>query len=74
LPCLFKRNAEREETPSSYRGKLVQYVGRILRHHPGREQVEVYDYVDRDVPVLSRMLRKREPGYRALKFNTNGSR
>jgi superfamily II DNA or RNA helicase len=32
--------------PIAFKGRLVQYVGRILRPHPGKSTAEVYDYHD----------------------------
>jgi superfamily II DNA or RNA helicase len=49
---------------------MVQYVGRILRSHPGKITVEVHDYVDSDVPVLAAMYRKRSRSYAQLGFVT----
>jgi superfamily II DNA or RNA helicase len=54
--------------PLSFKGKLVQYVGRTLRTHGEKNSVRVYDYVDTQVPVLRKMYRKREKTYRSLKF------
>jgi superfamily II DNA or RNA helicase len=54
--------------PLSFKGKLVQYVGRTLRSHGDKNSVRVYDYVDTQVPVLRKMYRKREKTYRSLKF------
>lgn len=54
--------------PISFRGRLVQYAGRILRTWPGKQEVEIHDYVDALVPVLASSLPKRMKGYRALGF------
>jgi superfamily II DNA or RNA helicase len=59
--------------PVSYPGKLIQYVGRILRTHPGKESVIVYDYVDKQVPVLNRMCYRRSKAYQTMKFNSKGA-
>lgn len=56
--------------PVSYKGSMVQYVGRILRSHSGKITVEVHDYVDSDVPVLAAMYRKRSRSYAQLGFVT----
>jgi superfamily II DNA or RNA helicase len=32
--------------PVRWKGRLVQYAGRILRPYPGKETAEVYDYHD----------------------------
>jgi superfamily II DNA or RNA helicase len=43
--------------PVSFKGSMVQYVGRILRTYPGKTTVEVHDYVDGEVGVLAAMWR-----------------
>ncbi|HVB70925.1 MAG TPA: DEAD/DEAH box helicase family protein [Acidimicrobiales bacterium] len=55
--------------PIAFRGRVVQYVGRILRPLDGKSSVEVHDYVDVKSPVLASMHRKRLPGYAALGFD-----
>jgi len=60
--------------PIAFRGRVVQYVGRILRPLDGKSTVEVHDYVDAQSPVLARMHRKRLPGYAALGFDTGKDR
>src|SRR3989442_430476 len=54
--------------PVSWKGTLVQYAGRLQRLHPGKTEVRIYDYVDRDVPMLARMFEKRLRGYRAIGY------
>jgi superfamily II DNA or RNA helicase len=54
--------------PIAFDGLLVQCVGRVLRAAPGKALVEVHDYHDVGVPLLSGSLRRRMPGYRALAF------
>jgi superfamily II DNA or RNA helicase len=54
--------------PISFKGSMVQYVGRILRAHPGKSSVEVHDYIDGEVPVLAAMWRKRSRSYADLGF------
>jgi superfamily II DNA or RNA helicase len=41
----------------SWRGTLIQYTGRLHRLHPGKRDVRIFDYVDRDVPTLLRMFK-----------------
>nr|WP_246400577.1 DEAD/DEAH box helicase [Jiangella mangrovi] len=54
--------------PVSFKGRLVQYAGRVLRAHPGKQTAEVHDYHDTQVPVLAAALTKRAPGYVSLGF------
>jgi superfamily II DNA or RNA helicase len=54
--------------PIAFRGRLVQYAGRVLRPAPGKHVVEVHDYHDIRTGVLASSLRKRAPGYRSLGF------
>jgi len=52
--------------PISFKSNLVQYVGRSLRTCEGKESVQIYDYVDTEVPVLKRMSAKRVKAYKSL--------
>jgi len=54
--------------PVSWKGTLVQYSGRLHRLYPGKTEVRIYDYVDREVPMLHRMFEKRLRGYRAIGY------
>ena len=54
--------------PVSWRGTLVQYVGRLHRLHAGKTEVRIFDYVDRDVPMLHRMFQRRLRGYRTIGY------
>jgi superfamily II DNA or RNA helicase len=54
--------------PFSWKGILVQYTGRINRVSYGKNDIRVYDYVDKNVPVLERMYRRRLKGYKSLGF------
>ena len=53
-------------SPSSFKGRLVQYVGRVLREHPGKTNALVYDYVDSQVGVLKSMYYRRLKAYKTL--------
>lgn len=55
-------------SPIAFKGRLVQYVGRVLRPWPGKSSAEVHDYHDIHVGVLASSLAKRAPGYRSLGF------
>lgn len=54
--------------PFSWKGTLAQYAGRLHRESAGKSEVIVYDYVDSNVPVLSRMHAKRLKGYATLGY------
>jgi superfamily II DNA or RNA helicase len=54
--------------PVSWKGTLIQYSGRLHRHHPAKTEVRIYDYVDREVPMLLRMFEKRLATYRAIGY------
>jgi hypothetical protein len=43
--------------PVSWKGILIQYAGRLHRLRPDKTEVRIYDYVDRYVPMLARMLK-----------------
>ncbi|HZJ07025.1 MAG TPA: DEAD/DEAH box helicase family protein [Nocardioidaceae bacterium] len=54
--------------PIAFKGRVVQYVGRVLRAYPGKKTAEVHDYHDIATPVLAASLAKRAPGYTSLGF------
>lgn len=54
--------------PVSWRGTITQYVGRLHRLHEGKREVQVYDYADLEVPMLSRMFDRRCQGYEAAGY------
>lgn len=54
--------------PIAFKGRLVQYVGRIMRPNPGKATAEVHDYHDLREGVLASSLAKRAPGYVSLGF------
>ena len=54
--------------PIAFKGRLVQYVGRILRPYPDKATAEVHDYHDVATGVLASSLAKRAFGYTSLGF------
>ncbi|MGR8933867.1 MAG: TOTE conflict system archaeo-eukaryotic primase domain-containing protein [Gammaproteobacteria bacterium] len=54
--------------PISWKGTLAQYVGRLHRQHHAKTEVRIYDYVDDQVPMLSKMSERRKIGYRSLGY------
>lgn len=61
--------------PIAWKGKVAQYAGRLHRSHPGKKEVQIYDYVDIHVPVLDKMYQKRLKGYAAIgyRIKTDGT-
>ncbi|MBI4681273.1 MAG: DEAD/DEAH box helicase family protein, partial [Nitrospirae bacterium] len=54
--------------PFSFKGKIIQYAGRLHRLHPKKTEIRIYDYVDVNIPVLLRMYKKRFNTYKALGY------
>ena len=61
--------------PIAWKGKVAQYAGRLHRNHPGKQEVQIYDYVDIHVPMLDKMYQKRLKGYAAIgyRIKTDGT-
>jgi superfamily II DNA or RNA helicase len=58
--------------PISFKGKLVQYTGRLNREYPNKSEILVYDYVD-PLPLTLSMHLKRLKAFKGLGFETNSS-
>ena len=54
--------------PFSFKGKMVQYAGRLHRLYPGKTETRIYDYVDGNISVLSKMYKRRLNAYRSLGY------
>jgi len=54
--------------PIAWKGLLAQYAGRIHRESENKDSVTIFDYVDSSIPMLERMFRKREKGYKAMGY------
>ena len=54
--------------PIAWKGKVAQYAGRLHRNYPGKNEVQIYDYVDIHMPVLENMYQKRLKGYAAIGY------
>ena len=50
-------------TPIRFSGRVLQYLGRVLRPAPGKEKAIVYDYVDVKVDVLNKAAQARQKVY-----------
>ena len=54
--------------PLSWKGRVIQYVGRLHRAHEGKEKVIVYDYLD-DMKILEKMYNRRMNGYKIAGYD-----
>ncbi len=50
-------------TPISFSGRVLQYLGRVLRPAPGKEIAKVFDYVDIHVGPLKAAAKARQRAY-----------
>ncbi len=50
-------------TPIRFSGRLLQYLGRVLRPAPNKQSARVYDYVDIHVDTLMKAARARQRVY-----------
>lgn len=51
-------------TPVSFSGRVLQYLGRVLRPAPGKDKARVFDYVDIHVDILVKAAKSRQKVYR----------
>ncbi|HUV51322.1 MAG TPA: DEAD/DEAH box helicase [Anaerolineae bacterium] len=51
-------------TPISFDGRVLQYLGRVLRPSPGKKNAKVYDYADVNVGVLKAAANSRQMVYK----------
>ena len=54
--------------PFSWKGMLQQYCGRLHRNFEGKEEVQIFDYVDIRIPTFDRMYQNRLKGYKQLEY------
>ncbi len=57
--------------PISFKGRLVQYAGRLDRSLPGKSEVRIYDYVEPEHPLTASMFRKRMTAYRSMGYEVS---
>lgn len=58
--------------PISWKGTLQQYAGRLHRLFEGKDEVQIYDYVDIHVRMLEKMYSKRLSGYASIGYKAKG--
>ena len=54
--------------PISWKGRLTQFAGRLHRRHDGKQEVRIYDYVDLNVAICSKMYDRRAKSYEAIGY------
>ena len=55
-------------SPIAWKGIVAQYAGRLHRDYEGKQDVQIYDYIDIQVPVCESMYRKRLKGYASIGY------
>ncbi len=50
-------------TPISFSGRVLQYLGRVLRPAPGKKMARVFDYIDIHVETLTKAAQSRQRVY-----------
>ena len=54
--------------PIAFKGKVIQYAGRLHRKHHAKTDICIYDYVDHKVSVLVAMYKKRLKAYKTMGY------
>jgi superfamily II DNA or RNA helicase len=54
--------------PLSFKGRLIQYAGRLHRIHADKREIRVFDYLDENHPVTMAMFRRRASAYRQMGY------
>ncbi len=55
-------------TPISFKGRVIQYAGRLHRSSEGKSEARIYDYVEADHPLMAHMHRKRMAALRQMGY------
>ena len=53
-------------TPIKFSGRVLQYIGRVLRPAPGKDKARVFDYIDVNVGALVASARARQRAYESI--------
>jgi len=54
--------------PISWKSTVRQYAGRLHREYEGKNQIQIYDYVDWQSSVLYKMYEKRTKEYKDMGY------
>lgn len=57
--------------PISFKGRLIQYAGRIHRPYEDKKEVRIYDYFDSNNGMTINMFKKRVPVYKSMSYEIN---
>ncbi|NLG18546.1 MAG: hypothetical protein GX556_14525 [Fibrobacter sp.] len=60
--------------PISFKGRLIQYAGRLHRESEDKSEALVYDYVDANLGLGVSMFRKRLTAYRKMGYQIDVAR
>lgn len=60
-------------TPIKFNGRVLQYLGRVLRPASGKQKARLYDYMDEKVPVLKASAKARERVFEAVNHVNRGA-
>ena len=55
--------------PFSFKGRMIQYAGRLHRSFPEKKSVIIYDYCDTNTGLTISMFRKRLSAYRSMGYS-----
>ena len=55
--------------PLSWKGRLVQYAGRLHRRHETKGAAVIFDYLDENHAITNAMFRRRLAGYKELGYS-----
>ena len=59
--------------PISWKGTVQQYAGRLHRLFATKKEVQIYDYIDINIPMLEKMYQKRLKGYASIGYKAKGT-
>jgi superfamily II DNA or RNA helicase len=54
--------------PLSFKGRLIQYAGRLHRSHADKREIMIYDYLDENHPVTQATFRRQATAYRQMGY------
>jgi superfamily II DNA or RNA helicase len=54
--------------PVSFKGRIIQYAGRLHRACEGKSEVRIYDYTEPEHPLTAHIHRKRMAAYRGMGY------